>query len=98
ALCRSLSYVTGMSGSEVRERTVATGSVATSTVADVDQELSERRWTMVTGSLLLIDEFTLVFVSVGGFIGWLGDLFMDYAEPITRVLGALTIVLGLAFT
>lgn len=93
-----LSYVTGMSGSQVRERTMAAGSGGTSTVATVDQELSDRRWTMVTGSLLFIAGFTLVFVSVGGFIGWLGDLFMSYAEPITRVLGALTVVLGLAFT
>lgn len=96
-----LSYVTGMSGTQVRERTAAhpdgQGGTATATVADVDAELATRRWTMVSGSILFIAGFTLVFVAVGGFIGWLGDLFMDYTDPITRVLGALTIVLGLAF-
>jgi cytochrome c-type biogenesis protein len=38
-----------------------------------------------------------VFVAVGGFIGWLGDLLVDYTDPLTRVLGVVTIVLGLAF-
>lgn len=91
-----LSYVTGMSGTQVRERT-SDGGGGTATVAEVDAELATRRWTMVTGSALFIAGFTLVFVAVGGFIGWLGDLFIEYTDPITRVLGGLTIVLGLAF-
>lgn len=89
-----LSYVSGMSGSHVRERQEAAGG---GTVTDIDTELASRRWTMVTGSVLFIAGFSLVFIAVGGFIGWLGDLFMAYTDPITRVLGALTIVLGLAF-
>ncbi|MBQ1080226.1 cytochrome c biogenesis CcdA family protein [Nocardiopsis sp. B62] len=100
-----LSYVSGMSGSHVRERQAkapdpasgAEGTTATSTLSDVDAELAGRRWTMVTGSVLFIAGFSLVFVAVGGFIGWLGDLLMDHTDPITRVLGALTILLGLAF-
>lgn len=92
-----LSYVTGMSGTQVRQRTSDEGGGGTATVAEVDAELATRRWTMVTGSALFIAGFTLVFVAVGGFIGWLGDLFIEYTDPITRVLGALTIVLGLAF-
>ncbi|PWV51140.1 cytochrome c biogenesis CcdA family protein [Nocardiopsis sp. L17-MgMaSL7] len=100
-----LSYVSGMSGSHVRERQAnapdsalgGEGTTATSTIADVDAELARRRWTMVTGSVLFIAGFSLVFVAVGGFIGWLGDLLMDHTDPITRVLGALTILLGLAF-
>ncbi len=52
---------------------------------------------MVTGSALFIAGFTLVFVAVGGFVGWLGDAFLEYTDVITRVLGALTVVLGLAF-
>lgn len=90
-----LSYVTGMSAADVRRRTAVGGGTAT--IADVDEELAARRWTMVTGSVLFIAGFTLVFVAVGGFIGWLGDLLVEYTDPITRVLGALTIVLGLAF-
>lgn len=90
-----LSYVSGMSGSHVRERQEA--AAAGGTVTDIDTELASRRWTMVTGSVLFIAGFSLVFIAVGGFIGWLGDLFMAYTDPITRVLGALTVVLGLAF-
>ncbi|MEU0239478.1 cytochrome c biogenesis protein CcdA [Nocardiopsis sp. NPDC006198] len=100
-----LSYVTGMSGADVRERSAARtagggaaeGGATATAVADVDAELATRRWTMVTGSVLFIAGFTLVFVAVGGFIGWLGDLLVDYTDPLTRVLGVLTIVLGLAF-
>lgn len=96
-----LSYVTGMSGADMRERAVAAGAAdggtSTATVADIDAELASRRWTMVTGSVLFIAGFSLVFVAVGGFVGWLGDLLIDYTDPVTRVLGVLTIVLGLAF-
>ncbi|MEE2044941.1 cytochrome c biogenesis protein CcdA, partial [Nocardiopsis tropica] len=100
-----LSYVSGMSGADVRERSAARaagegaaeGGATATAVADVDAELATRRWTMVTGSVLFIAGFTLVFVAVGGFIGWLGDLLEDYTDPLTRVLGVLTIVLGLAF-
>lgn len=99
-----LSYVSGMSGSHVRERQAAAAEsgageagTATGTVTGIDAELAQRRWTMVTGSVLFIAGFSLVFIAVGGFIGWLGDILMDYTDPITRVLGALTIVLGLAF-
>ena len=90
-----LSYVTGMSGSHVRERQEVSGDGGT--VTDIDTELASRRWTMVTGSVLFIVGFSLVFIAVGGFIGWLGDLFMAYTDPITRGLGVLTIVFGLAF-
>ncbi|WP_306367410.1 cytochrome c biogenesis CcdA family protein [Nocardiopsis sp. CC223A] len=90
-----LSYVTGMSAADVRRRTAVGGGTAT--LAEVDDELAGRRWTMVTGSALFIAGFTLVFVAVGGFIGWLGDLLVDHTDPITRVLGVLTVVLGLAF-
>src|SRR5690606_41600106 len=38
-----------------------------------------------------------VFVSVGLFFGGVGGLLLDHSEAITRVLGALTVVLGLAF-
>jgi len=94
-----LSYVTGMSGTQVKSSSGDVGGSGggTATAAEVDAVLTTRRWTMVTGSALFIAGFTVVFVAVGGFIGWLGDLFIEYTDPITRVLGALTIVLGLAF-
>ncbi|CAM3969131.1 cytochrome c biogenesis CcdA family protein [Nocardiopsis rhodophaea] len=99
-----LSYVTGMSGADMaaarRARRAAAsteGGTATGTVMTVDEELESRRWTMLLGSLLFIAGFTLVFVSVGAFVGSIGGLLLDYADPITRVLGVLTILLGLGF-
>ncbi|GAA3752292.1 cytochrome c biogenesis CcdA family protein [Salinactinospora qingdaonensis] len=97
-----LSYVTGMSGADIaaRRRELAApagGGSAASTVATVDDVLASRRWPMLAGSLLFIAGFSAVFVTVGAFVGGVGGLLLDYAEPITRVLGGLTIVLGLAF-
>lgn len=55
------------------------------------------RGRMLAGTLLFVLGFTLVFVSGGVAFGALGDLFFDHAQILTRVLGALTIVLGLVF-
>ena len=52
---------------------------------------------LLVGTLLFIGGFTLVFVSYGALFGGLGSLLIEYQEPITRVLGVLTIVLGLGF-
>ncbi|WP_248962246.1 cytochrome c biogenesis CcdA family protein [Sphaerisporangium perillae] len=56
-----------------------------------------RRGRMVAGSALFVLGFSLVFVLGGALFGGLGALLLGNAEVITRVLGALTIVLGLAF-
>ncbi|MFW5420548.1 cytochrome c biogenesis protein CcdA [Nocardiopsis sp. CNT-189] len=94
-----LSYVTGLSGADIaaRNRAAAETRAEGGTVRTLDQELETRRWTMLAGSLLFIAGFTFVFVAVGAFVGGIGGLLLDYADPITRVLGVLTIVLGLAF-
>ncbi|MFC6079598.1 cytochrome c biogenesis CcdA family protein [Sphaerisporangium aureirubrum] len=56
-----------------------------------------RRGRMVAGSVLFVLGFSLVFVLGGALFGGVGSLLLGNAEAITRVLGALTIVLGLAF-
>ncbi|MEO3811259.1 cytochrome c biogenesis protein CcdA [Sphaerisporangium sp. B11E5] len=56
-----------------------------------------RRGRMVAGSALFVLGFSLVFVLGGALFGGVGALLLGNAEVITRVLGALTIVLGLAF-
>ncbi|WP_017593287.1 cytochrome c biogenesis CcdA family protein [Nocardiopsis potens] len=94
-----LSYVTGLSGADIAARNRAAAAVRAEggTVRTLDEELETRRWTMLAGSLLFIAGFTFVFVAVGAFVGGIGGLLLDYADPITRVLGVLTIALGLAF-
>lgn len=56
-----------------------------------------KRGRLVAGSLLFVLGFTAVFVSLGALAGSLGGVLIEYQTQITRVLGVLTIVLGLAF-
>lgn len=52
---------------------------------------------VLAGTLLFVAGFTVVFVSYGALFGGLGSLLVEYSDPITRVLGVVTIVVGLAF-
>jgi cytochrome c-type biogenesis protein len=58
---------------------------------------SARRTRVVLGALLFVVGFTAVFVSYGALFGGLGAALREYGDPITRVLGVVTIVLGLLF-
>ena len=55
------------------------------------------RGRMVTGTLLFIAGFSFVFVAVGGAFGQLGYELIEHQEVLARILGAVTIVLGLVF-
>ncbi|MFA6298337.1 MAG: cytochrome c biogenesis protein CcdA [Nocardioides sp.] len=56
-----------------------------------------RRWRMLLGSVLFVLGFTLVFVAIGTVTGAIGFWLRTWQREITVVLGALTIVFGLAF-
>ncbi|GLW23664.1 cytochrome c biogenesis protein CcdA [Microbispora triticiradicis] len=56
-----------------------------------------RRSRMVLGSALFVLGFALVFVLGGALFGGLGAALQGNADVISRVLGVVTIVLGLAF-
>lgn len=57
-----------------------------------------RRGRMLAGASLFVLGFTAVFVSTGALFGQFGDVFQgENKEVITRVMGALVIVLGLFF-
>ncbi|MFD3453410.1 cytochrome c biogenesis CcdA family protein [Streptomyces sp. NPDC058691] len=71
-----LSYVTGVTGSDLAEA---------------------RRGRMLAGASLFVIGFTAVFVSGGALFGNFGWTLQEHKAVITKVLGALTIVLGLAF-
>lgn len=57
----------------------------------------QRRGRLLAGVLLFIAGFSLVFVSYGVLFGGLGRWLLEYQETITRVLGVVVILFGLAF-
>ncbi|MGW7318734.1 cytochrome c biogenesis CcdA family protein [Streptomyces sp. NPDC054854] len=56
-----------------------------------------RRGRMVAGATLFVLGFTAVFVSTGALFGFFGQSLQAHQDVISRVLGALVIVLGLFF-
>ena len=65
--------------------------------AEVLDEEGRRRGRLVLGALLFVLGFSVVFVSAGVLVGSLGDFLVGHNALLQRVLGAVTIVLGLAF-
>ena len=56
-----------------------------------------RRGRMLLGTSLFVLGFTVVFVSFGVAFGSLGVLLQEHADGLTKVLGAVTVLLGLSF-
>lgn len=78
-----LSYVTGMSGADIG--------------ADARRTRMLRSRT-VLGALLFVAGFSLVFVAYGSFFGGLGDALAVHRRLLQQIFGAVTIVLGVAFS
>jgi cytochrome c-type biogenesis protein len=55
------------------------------------------RGRLLLGSALFVLGFSVVFVSYGVLFGALGDLLLEHQQAISRVLGVVVILLGLAF-
>jgi cytochrome c-type biogenesis protein len=55
------------------------------------------RGRVVLGSVLFVLGFTAVFTTAGAFFGGLGSVLLEYKTVLDRVLGTLTILLGLSF-
>lgn len=99
-----LAYVTGTSGADAATnptgRTDAggpsAGDATTTTLVQTRRRYAPSR--TVTGTLLFVLGFAVVFTSYGALFGAAGAFLITYQEPITKVLGVLTIVLGLIFT
>jgi len=91
-----LSYVTGLSGAELGDdRPVAAqegeGALATAAPPKV------RRGRVLLGSLLFVAGFSAVFITSGAAFGYLGGELFEHRAVLDRVLGVLTILLGLVF-
>jgi cytochrome c-type biogenesis protein len=83
-----LSYVTGMAGTDAQR--ALRGGVVRAAVRRV-------RGRTVAGTGLFVLGFSAVFASYGAIFGELGAALITYQNILVRVLGALVIVLGLAF-
>ncbi|ALV33208.1 cytochrome c biogenesis protein CcdA [Streptomyces sp. CdTB01] len=76
-----LSYATGMTGTDVE-------------ASQVDGRIRRRA---LLGTALFVSGFAALFAAYGAFFGSLGNVLLAQQDIITRVLGALTILLGLMF-
>lgn len=70
-------------------------AAAAPAVAVADEQPSRGR--LLGGVLLFIAGFTVVFMAMNILGGAVGLFFLEYAEPITRVMGVVIIALGLVF-
>jgi cytochrome c-type biogenesis protein len=90
-----LSYVTGLAGTELADQPQADRRESGDVLVAAPR--TARRTRVLIGSVLFVVGFSVVFVSEGLLFGGLGALFVDHRVAIERVLGAVTVVMGLAF-
>ncbi|MCW2682682.1 MAG: ccdA [Blastococcus sp.] len=97
-----LSYVTGLVGSGTPLTAPvplggADGAGGTATAVRVGTDERSTRRRMVLGAVLFVLGFTIVFVAISSAFGGLGRLLLVHNELITRVMGVVTVVVGLGF-
>jgi cytochrome c-type biogenesis protein len=108
-----LAYITGMSGADATaapeaEATATAagpvtavagggGSVTTKARAATAATPARHTGRTVAGTALFVVGFSVVFALAGLAVGGLGQLFSAHDSVLTRVLGAVTIVMGLLF-
>jgi len=94
-----LSYVTGLTGADLgdpRATSAPARSEGDLLVAAAPPATAVRGRVLV-GSALFVLGFSAVFVSEGALFGGLGAALVEHRAVVDRVLGALTVLLGLAF-
>jgi cytochrome c-type biogenesis protein len=85
-------------GSGVAEEPlIADGSGVAGAARTVAVPASPPRARVVAGTALFVLGFSIVFVAYGAALGGLGHLVTGHARLMTRILGGLTILLGLLF-
>jgi cytochrome c-type biogenesis protein len=76
-------------------RSPAAGSVATATRAAAGQAPGRSR--VMAGAALFVLGFSALFTSYGVLFGGVGERLLAHEQDVTRILGGVTIVLGLMF-
>jgi cytochrome c-type biogenesis protein len=87
-----LGYVSGMAAASMNATAEAGGTGGT-----VTTRVKPARSRVVGGVALFVLGFTVVFVSFGAAFGGLGSYLVRWEDVITRVLGAVVVLLGLGF-
>lgn len=105
-----LSYVAGLSGSEARaaQRSApraddavtvgASGTVQIATAVTAPPDTRRGRSRTLAGAALFVAGFAAVFTSYGVVFGAVGARLITYQAVLVRILGSVTIILGLTFT
>lgn len=100
-----LGYLGGMSGATLagssRRATPSDGGAAPVTAPQPEvpgrSSADVGRTRLLAGVGLFVAGFTLVFVLLGVLAGSVGGVLKDWQDPLTRVLGVVVVVMGLAF-
>ena len=94
-----LSYVAGIAGAEHRTPIpVGGGAPAAAPATTKPVLLGSARTRTVLGGALFVAGFAAVFTSYGAAFGALGSLLLENQQTLIRVLGVVTILLGLMFS
>jgi cytochrome c-type biogenesis protein len=88
-----IGYVSGMAAASMN----TTAETAATAAGAVATRVKPARARVVGGVALFVLGFTAVFVSFGAAFGGLGTYLVQWEDVITRVLGAVVILLGLGF-
>jgi cytochrome c-type biogenesis protein len=73
------------------------GAAPSAVASDHEPAVQVRRGRVLAGSLLFVLGFSAVFVTSGALFGGLGGLLVEHKAVVDRVLGALTVLLGMVF-
>ncbi|MER7888797.1 cytochrome c biogenesis protein CcdA [Micromonospora sp. NPDC094482] len=97
-----LSYVTGLAGADLEGRRVRAGDAPAADapgggVAVATRPAAAVKGRVLAGTLLFIAGFTVVFTATAVLFASVGKVFFTYERTLEIVIGALIIVLGLAF-
>ena len=90
-----LSFVTGLSGEELGDPRPAQQPDGDTLVRT--ETVVARKGRVLLGSVLFVLGFSAVFVTSGALFGGLGGLLLEHKDVVDRVLGVVTILLGLVF-
>jgi cytochrome c-type biogenesis protein len=85
----------GQAAASTGARNPAGGSVATATRAVAGQPPGRSR--VMAGAVLFVLGFSALFTSYGVLFGGIGERLLAHEQDVTRILGGVTIVLGLMF-